>query len=695
MTNVNNNSSGSANKTDNAFTNERLHLKILSSFAVELISITNETDLAWHVAREVVGKLGFVDCVVYFIDPERNLLRQAAAIGAKNPVGQQILNPLEIAIGEGVTGKVAQTRQALIVDNLSKFDGYIPDLEQAQSEICVPLISADRIFGVIDCEDPRPGHFGPEQLDLLTSVAALMTAKLEFFHNNQALQASESRNSMIFSSALDGIITINAEGNIIECNPAAEKMFGFKSDDICGKALADTIIPPEFRDGHITGLQKYVETGKGNIAEQRLEVTAIRTNGENFPVELTVTPYIIDEELFFTGFLRDITERKQAEKAERNLERQFGAFIDHFPSAILIKNSSGHYLHANKRWHEWFNPEGVDIAGKTVFDFFPEDHANIVDKHDKLAIAQAPLYDQEIQTPLADGTIITTLLQKFPILDEDENVVAIGGVNTDISMQKKMEEDLRQALIKAEEANHSKSEFLATMSHELRTPLNAIIGFSDILRNQYFGALGNEKYLEYANDIQTSGQHLLGLISEVLDISAIELGRRELVFKTVAIDKILDDCFRSVKHSAQISEIHLSKTVSPNIPEIYGDERAIKQIFLNLLANAIKFSGPGDTVTLSAAIEGQEIAITVTDTGEGIDAELMPLLTNPFVRGQNDAHTAREGVGLGLSIVKSLIEAHFGQLKIESELGKGTTVTVKFQTRQTVNQLTALASIPR
>ena len=211
---------------------QRSWLKVLNSFAVELIKISDEVDLAWYVAREVVGKLGFVDCVVYFFDPKQNALRQIAAIGAKNPRGNEIANPLEIAIGEGVTGRVAETRQAIIIDDLREADDYIPDLENLLSEICVPLISADQTLGVIDCEDPRLGHFGQQHLEVLSSVAALTSAKLELMQKNHALRKSERRNRLILDSALEGIITINEKGNVTECNSAAERMFGFSKDEL-------------------------------------------------------------------------------------------------------------------------------------------------------------------------------------------------------------------------------------------------------------------------------------------------------------------------------------------------------------------------------------------------------------------------------------------------------------------------------
>ena len=166
---------------------DRDSLKVLNDFAIQLISITDELDLAQYVAREVVGKLGFDDCVIYFVDHDQALLCQVAAIGQKNPKENEISNLLKIPIGSGITGRVAETLQPVIVDDLKNDDRYIIDLKAARSEICVPLIIDDNIIGVIDCEDPRTGYFGQKHLELLTTVCALTSSKLALLNKDIAV----------------------------------------------------------------------------------------------------------------------------------------------------------------------------------------------------------------------------------------------------------------------------------------------------------------------------------------------------------------------------------------------------------------------------------------------------------------------------------------------------------------------------
>lgn len=403
-------------------------------------------------------------------------------------------------------------------------------------------------------------------------------------------------------------------------------------------------------------------------------------NARLYWVRLNGIP-IYDKNGSFSGYRgsgSDISKMKIAEKTQRDTDQRFRALIEQIPAAIMIKDVSGKFLNANSMWHQWFNPDGKSISGRSIFDFTTDKHAETIDAIDKKIVETLKPIEVEIPTPALNGKEITTILQKFPIVDEQGNVVAIGSVNTDISERKMMEKELRLALIKAEEANHTKSEFLATMSHELRTPLNAIIGFSDVMLGEYFGELGNVKYLNYANDIKLSGQHLLSLISDILDVSAIELGRRELEIKPIYLGGVIANCVKLISAGAIVNakRIDLITEIPDSLPLVEADERALQQILLNLLNNSIKFSDTGDVVRVSANSEGENIIIKVIDTGVGISKKDIPNLTKPFVRGHRNSFTTKEGVGLGLSIAKSLVEAHKGTLLIESRLNKGTAVTI-------------------
>ncbi len=244
-------------------------------------------------------------------------------------------------------------------------------------------------------------------------------------------------------------------------------------------------------------------------------------------------------------------------------------------------------------------------------------------------------------------------------------------------LRRQAEDALIAATRKAEKASVAKSEFLAAMSHDLRTPLNAILGFSDILSNQYFGPI-SEKYLEYVEDIQTSGEHLLTLVNEILDLSTIEAGKQSLVKEKLDAQEIIAECVKIVGEKAYSSGIKLITEASDNLPPLYADRRATKQILLNLLSNAVKFTPTGGKITVSAKASKRNITLKIADTGRGIPAENIPKLTDPFIRVDDDPYLSEKGWGLGLSITKSLVDLHNGKLDIKSKVGKGTTVTVTF-----------------
>lgn len=245
-------------------------------------------------------------------------------------------------------------------------------------------------------------------------------------------------------------------------------------------------------------------------------------------------------------------------------------------------------------------------------------------------------------------------------------------------LQTMVEERTHSLLIerdRAKDANKAKSEFLASMSHEFRTPLNAIIGFSQVIGQQSFGLLGNPKYSEYASDIQVSGEHLLSLIDDILDISAIEAGKRDLVRKPVVITELIDESISIVSEAAQKKGIELSAQATA-VPPIYADRRGIRQILLNLFSNAVKFTPAGGRVTATARPSKGGVTFVIEDTGIGIAPEDIREVTTAFTKGERDPYRAAVGWGLGLSITKSLIDLHSGEITIESTFGKGTAITV-------------------
>jgi PAS domain S-box-containing protein len=250
-------------------------------------------------------------------------------------------------------------------------------------------------------------------------------------------------------------------------------------------------------------------------------------------------------------------------------------------------------------------------------------------------------------------------------------------VYSDLTESKRAEDALRDAKEAAEAANRTKSEILANMSHELRTPLNAIIGFSDIILRETFGAVGQPRYLDYARDIYESGTHLLALINDILDVSKAEAGRIELLEGRVDVGELIDSCLRLVHARADEAKIELVATLSEELPALHADGLRLKQVLLNLMSNAIKFTPAGGRVTLKAeTADGHGLHLRVIDTGIGMAPEDIPKALSPFGQLETSMSRRYPGTGLGLPLSKALVELHGGRLHIDSVLGKGTTVTI-------------------
>jgi two-component system, cell cycle sensor histidine kinase PleC len=276
------------------------------------------------------------------------------------------------------------------------------------------------------------------------------------------------------------------------------------------------------------------------------------------------------------------------------------------------------------------------------------------------------------------GTDITALkTHEEKLVDSEKRLMAtVADLRASQQRLAELAEKYAQEKTRAEEANQAKSKFLANMSHELRTPLNAIIGFSEIMESGMFGPLGAEKYHEYCSDIRGSGQYLLEVINDILDMSKIEAGRIRLDFEDLNLDSLLSEAMRVVAARAQDKQLQLTAQISPEL-RLRADRRALKQIALNLLSNAVKFTPYGGHVTVRGRASDRCITLAILDSGIGIAKDALARLGRPFEQVESQLTKSHQGSGLGLAISKSLIELHGGSMRIRSTLGKGTLVVVR------------------
>jgi PAS domain S-box-containing protein len=336
----------------------------------------------------------------------------------------------------------------------------------------------------------------------------------------------------------------------------------------------------------------------------------------------------------------------------------------------------GRLLFVNRHVCDHLGYSREDLLSKTIFDIDPTLTKDDWAQHWARLAQQGSLHF-ETDHRTRSGRAIP--------MDVSANLLRFDGAEyncvlaRDITERKQAEEELRSAKEQAECASTAKSAFLANVSHELRTPLNAVIGFSEILLKQMFGPLGSERYLSYTEDIHSSGVHLMGILNSILDLTKAEAGKLVLEEDEIELPEAFEQCLRMFRDKAVEEEVDLKVDLPTAVPRLHADPRMLNQVLINLLSNALKFTEAGGEITLSVASDAKGgCAISIRDTGMGMARDDLPKVVEPFVQIDSDLNRRYEGTGLGLPMVKKIMELHDGQLEIESELGLGTVATVRF-----------------
>jgi PAS domain S-box-containing protein len=393
--------------------------------------------------------------------------------------------------------------------------------------------------------------------------------------------------------------------------------------------------------------------------------------------------------------------RRRAETALRALqvsEERLASILEIAPEAIVAADRDSRIELFNRGAEHVFGYSAAEVIGRPIEILLPERmRARLLSKDGRRTAGKLWTAEFDAQQEMfglrRDGTEFPAEASVFQLATDDEFTFAL--ILRDVTDRKRQERDLRQAKETAELANRAKSEFLANMSHELRTPLNAIIGFSQIINSRMFGA-DIDRYVDYAHDIHNSGKDLLKIINDILDLSKIEAGQMNLSDQAVDLDRVVGGCIKVVAERAQRGRITIERNLPEQMPRLWADELRVKQMVNNLLTNAVKFTEPGGRVVISVrpsyTPNGVQdgVDIVVRDTGIGMDPSEIPIALSPF--GQVDQGLARrhEGTGLGLPLVKRMVELHEGVLNLSSARGKGTTATLHFPANRVV--ATELAS---
>jgi PAS domain S-box-containing protein len=681
-------------------------LKAISDFATELLNIPTRTELVWYVARKVVGQLGFDDCVIYLIDPEQGKLHQVAAIGVRNPHGNQIVNALEIPIGESITGQVARSKLPIIVDDLSADDRYIPDVEPALSEICVPLIIDEEVVGVIDCEDPRPRHFGQEDLKTLTTIAAVTCAKLKIIDEagrveeraeelrrlneqlqkeiverkeaEEELRESEERYRSILNSMADTYYRADAEGRIVMASRSATDLLGYSIEELIGRKLADMYVDADGREKFLQSLKE----GGGSIKDYQASLR--RKYGTEVWVS-TNARFLLDTEGRVTGVegtMRDVTDRKRAEESLQESERRLqtiakmaklgyfiwdlvedrcvycseeyarihGMSVDEYMASVTTLESDSQWVHPKDRAR--FNAAAK--ASMVGLDYFELEY-RILGKDGQVRY----VHEKESFFEVKDGVAVMT-----------------EGTLQDITETKQTEERLRQAE-KMEAVGHLTN----VVANQFNNLLASILTSAELLEDELEDDGTRRRLVAAITRSALKGGHLTQQLSAYSR-------QRPLYPKATDLDEQIA-AMETILRPSLGETIELKVVPSEGLWTTEIDPEELQNAVLNLAINARDAMPDGGRLTIETENvhldetqladlpdhePGDYVTLAVRDTGVGMSPEVVERAFDPFFTTK----AGSQRTGLGLSMVQGFVAQSGGFVRLETDDGQGTVVRLYF-----------------
>jgi len=543
---------------------------------------------------------------------------------------------------------------------------------------------------------------------------------------NGELGTSEARLRAVIDSSLDAVVVTDEGSVVMEWSRQAEVLFGWPAHEAIGRTLGETIIPPQHREAHDRGIRRYLATGEGPILNRRIEITALRRDGSEFPVELTVAHGRWGHRTIFSAFIRDLTERKRAERrqaaqhavtrvlaesaalevATPEILRAVGEELGWDVATLWLVDRESHRL---RFVDAWYAPEvrvdvfdGVDressfapgegLPGRvweTGKPVWIEEVAEDPDFPRARAAARDGLHTGLAFPILLESETlgVVELFARERRACDDDMLRTLAGIGSSQIGQfierrraaeevRRLSEDLQRRYADLAEANRAKDRFLAIISHELRTPLNAILGYTELLDAGISGEV-TEAQRNQLERIRSSGRHLLDLINDVLDVVRADAGRLEVQVQPLPLGATLREAVALVRPQAEAKGLELKvEGGDEEIPRVQADPRRLRQVLVNLLSNAAKFTDRGGVVVRCGVADDGAVFVAVRDTGIGIAPEKLPNLFSEFYQADDDLTRRHGGTGLGLAISRRLARLMGGDVTVDSRPGEGSTFTL-------------------
>src|SRR5262245_9896042 len=615
---------------------------------------------------------------------------------------QQWFGPGIVAIDDGTTSTLAYDdgfeRWRPVLSEGRELHGLTRDFPEherrllegdgVRSRIVVPVSVGEEWWGFIGFDDYTTERVWPAaEVEAIKAAADTLGAAIgrtRAEHRRQEEQAAreglELRTRAVLASALEAIVTMDEKGRIVDFNPAAERMFGYDREDVAGRSLADVLVPPELRTRHLEGLARFLETGRSTILGKHLEMEALRADGARLPIELTVTHVPMPGTTLFTGFIRDVTGRRQAEDHLREAEKRYRAIVEHVPAAIYVDVPDGsmqsQYVSPQIEQIMGCTPEEVIADPELWLDLIVDERqreetlANYMDA----VRERRPSCTGEYLIRLRGGREVWVHDETTFVTDEKGTPLFMQGVMYDVTERKLAERALleserreREAAERLRAVDEMKNTFLAAVSHELRSPLTSILGLSLTLQQQALPVPDQEELIDR---LAVNARKLDRLLKDLLDIDRLSRGIVTPTVRAVDLASIVTRTVESLDVLDRRSILVQAESVIVPV-----DAPKIERIVENLVMNGVRHTGPDVGIWVRVWSQDAGAVIAVEDDGPGVPVELRHEIFEPFRQGPTASPHA-PGTGIGLSLVAMFAELHGGRAWVQDREGGGASFRV-------------------